>query len=78
MTGWHTSSHDDVLISTRAAALLHDVTKPTIRTWVHRGLLTPTHRDDNGMWFLPQDVDRAEWAARQRDTTGRAQQRCNP
>ncbi len=67
---------DDVLISTTAAALLHDVKAATIRSWVARGLLTPSARDESGMmWFLIQDVDRAEMLARQRDTTGRADQR---
>ncbi len=67
---------DDVLISTTAAALLHDVKAATIRSWVARGLLTPTARDAGGMmWFLIQDVDRAEMIARQRDITGRSQRR---
>lgn len=70
------SSPDDVLISTAAAAILHDVERATIRSWVRRGLLKPTTRDDNGvMWFLIQDVDLAEATARQRDTTGKSLKR---
>jgi DNA-binding transcriptional MerR regulator len=73
MTGWRMSSHDDVLISTGTAALLHDVSRHTVSSWVRRGWLAPTHVDPDGSrWFLPQDVDKVEMEARHRDRTGRA------
>jgi len=59
------------LISTRQAARLAGVTPSTIRTWVHRGYLPITTRDNHGgLWFRHVDVDNAEHAARQHDRNG--------
>ena len=66
---------NDPLIPTSEAARIHDVTTSTIRKWVQRGLLKSPFKIGGTSYYRLSDVDEAEWKARTRDTTGRAQTR---
>lgn len=66
----------DLLITTTEAAVLHDVTRATIRRWVKHGWLTPAGRTTDGRnLYRVADVDRAEATARANAHGGRAHTR---
>jgi DNA-binding transcriptional MerR regulator len=66
---------NDPLITTRQAALLHDVAESTIRAWVARDILRPTARIGRTSYYRTSDVDEAEYLARTRDVSGRSNTR---
>lgn len=65
----------DGSVTTAEAALLAHVKPATIRSWVHRGLLTPERKWRGTNIFAVQDVWRAEALAFKRDTSGNAANR---
>lgn len=66
---------NDPLITTKQAALLHDVAESTIRAWVARNLLKPAARIGRALYYRTSDVDEAEYQARIRDVSGRSKAR---